>query len=121
MEYNFEKNTEHETLTAYDFDSIMHYGAYAFTANGKKTIVAIKDPTTTIGQRDGLSNKDIAELNALYDCQSKHGLYHFHYLKSVCFYLFFGGFCIHLLNNHASKTPNNALDLCLLLIIIVHK
>jgi len=70
VEYNFQKNTEHERLTVYDYDSIMHYGPYAFTANGKKTIVPIKDPTLTIGQRNGLSAMDITELNVLYDCQS---------------------------------------------------
>ena len=87
VEYNFEKNTEHERLTVYDYDSIMHYGPYAFTANGKKTIVPIKDPTLTIGQRNGLSAMDITELNVLYDCQSKYSLYCFHHSKSVCHYL----------------------------------
>ena len=58
-------------LSLYDYDSIMHYGSYAFSSNGKKTIVPIQDPAATIGQRDDLSAKDISELNTLYDCQSK--------------------------------------------------
>ena len=71
MESNFKKNTKHEMLVNYDYESVMHYGSYAFTANGKKTIVPIADPGAVIGQRDGLSPKDITELNVLYDCQSE--------------------------------------------------
>jgi hypothetical protein len=54
---------------AYDYGSIMHYGAFAFTSNGLPTI-SIKSPPaaagTTIGQRGGLSGGDIASLNTLY-------------------------------------------------------
>ena len=63
-------NSRHELLSSYDYGSIMHYGEYAFSANGKKTIVAIQNPTATIGQRQHLSSNDISELNILYDCQS---------------------------------------------------
>eukprot|EP00795_Rhopilema_esculentum_P007452 gene7452-13218_t len=71
VESNFQKNTKHEMLVNYDYDSVMHYGSYAFSANGKKTIVPIANPSAVIGQRNGLSPKDITELNVLYDCQSK--------------------------------------------------
>ena len=68
---NFQKAENQEMLTDYDYNSVMHYGPYSFSANGKKTIVPISNPNANIGQRDGMSPQDIIEINALYDCQSK--------------------------------------------------
>jgi hypothetical protein len=54
---------------AYDYGSIMHYGAFAFSSNGLPTI-SVKTPPaaagTTIGQRGGLSGGDVAALNTIY-------------------------------------------------------
>ncbi|XP_035784368.1 zinc metalloproteinase nas-4-like [Anopheles albimanus] len=49
----------------YDYDSVMHYPRTAFTANGQETIIP-KQPGVAIGQRVGLSYKDIKRLNKLY-------------------------------------------------------
>ncbi|WP_131777676.1 Dot/Icm T4SS effector Zinc-dependent metalloprotease LegP [Legionella fairfieldensis] len=49
----------------YDYQSIMHYSAYAFSKNGKKTIIPLIDGMK-IGQREKLSEKDIAAINAMY-------------------------------------------------------
>ena len=46
----------------------MHYGRAAFSKNAQPTILAIGDPNKPIGQRYNLSQIDIAQLNALYDC-----------------------------------------------------
>jgi len=55
----------------YDFQSIMHYDRKAFTKNGMDTIVRIDNPSENLGTPGKtLSPLDIAELNALYDCQS---------------------------------------------------
>ena len=54
---------------AYDFGSIMHYGAYGFSSNGLPTITVKSPPAaagTTIGQRGGLSGGDVAALNTIY-------------------------------------------------------
>jgi len=54
----------------YDYNSIMHYGETDFSIdrrNGLKTIVA-KDGTTPLGQRDGLTQIDIAKNLNLYQC-----------------------------------------------------
>lgn len=64
---NFDK---HSTTTAadhgaYDFDSIMHYDSYAFSANGQPTITK-KDGTTFASQRTSLSPGDIAGITTLY-------------------------------------------------------
>jgi hypothetical protein len=49
----------------YDFDSIMHYDAYAFSKNDKPTITR-KDGSTKMGQREGLSPGDVAAVESLY-------------------------------------------------------
>lgn len=49
----------------YDYDSIMHYGAKAFSKNGKETIIPLQ-AGTVIGQRKGLSKKDITAINTMY-------------------------------------------------------
>uniref|UniRef100_A0A8D0FPY8 Metalloendopeptidase n=1 Tax=Strix occidentalis caurina TaxID=311401 RepID=A0A8D0FPY8_STROC len=53
----------------YDYASVMHYGPYTFTnTTGKATIVPIPDESVQIGQRQGLSNLDVAKINKLYNC-----------------------------------------------------
>lgn len=69
-EHNFNKHVSDGTdIGSYDYGSIMHYGTHGFSKNGQPTI-SIKMPpgnnTTTIGQRNALSNKDVAALNNLY-------------------------------------------------------
>ncbi|XP_016977285.1 zinc metalloproteinase nas-13 [Drosophila rhopaloa] len=49
----------------YDYDSIMHYGPFAFSKNGKPTIVPLK-ADAKIGQATRLSPKDIETLNRMY-------------------------------------------------------
>jgi len=52
-------------IIAYDYDSIMHYGAYAFAKGSNLTIVP-KENGVTIGQRSGLSKDDIAAIASMY-------------------------------------------------------
>ena len=54
-----------DDLGAYDYDSIMHYGRFAFTKNGLETITPV-DPNAQIGQRNGLSPGDIAAVEDIY-------------------------------------------------------
>ncbi len=63
---NFNKKDETGMdIGAYDFASVMHYPATAFSKNGQPTIVS-KVPAKAFGQRDGLSPMDINALNSLY-------------------------------------------------------
>ncbi len=65
-QYNFNQHvSDGQDYGAYDYDSIMHYGAFAFSKNGKKTIIPLTDGVE-IGQRDHLSEKDIAGINGMY-------------------------------------------------------
>lgn len=57
--------------SVYDPSSLMHYGKYSFSENGKPTIQLINDPNHSIGQRVGPSAEDLVQLNALYHCQGK--------------------------------------------------
>lgn len=50
----------------YDFGSIMHYGAFAFSANGLPTISCRRFPCPAFGQRSGLSSGDIQTVNNFY-------------------------------------------------------
>ncbi|XP_061177246.1 uncharacterized protein LOC133185975 [Saccostrea echinata] len=59
---------------AYDYSSIMHYSERTFTNNGLKTIKVIgigKELALRIGQREALSNIDIAQLRDMYFCNRK--------------------------------------------------
>eukprot|EP00112_Aurelia_sp_Birch-Aquarium-sp1_P026178 Seg910.15 transcript_id=Seg910.15/GoldUCD/mRNA.D3Y31 product="Zinc metalloproteinase nas-4" protein_id=Seg910.15/GoldUCD/D3Y31 len=55
----------------YDKKSIMHYGNFAFSNNGKKTITSLSDPNEIIGQRRKFSKIDIQKLNKFYNCKGK--------------------------------------------------
>lgn len=52
--------------TNYDYGSIMHYGAYAFSKNGKRTIKKRIKSGPAIGQRDKLSVKDLRGVKRRY-------------------------------------------------------
>jgi hypothetical protein len=66
MMHKFEQHlNDGEDIGDYDYESLMHYGPYAFSSNGKQTIVPLKE-SAEIGQRTHLSNKDIKAINTLY-------------------------------------------------------
>ena len=63
--HNFDKHVEDgEDLGDYDFGSIMHYPATAFSIDGQPTILT-RDGQP-IGQRNGLSPGDMAAIKAIY-------------------------------------------------------
>ncbi|KAL1140116.1 hypothetical protein AAG570_000048, partial [Ranatra chinensis] len=70
-ESNFEKaqkwTTDDQGVT-YDYDSVMHYSAAAFSANGRPTITP-RHPIATLGQRDNLSKMDIQKIRRMYKCR----------------------------------------------------
>jgi hypothetical protein len=65
MEHNFDQHiTDGDDIGPYDYDSVMHYPASAFSSNGLNTIVALGGQP--IGQRNGLSDTDVAAVLQLY-------------------------------------------------------
>ncbi|KAH8388631.1 hypothetical protein KR093_011566 [Drosophila rubida] len=67
---NFEKAASTEAFgVPYDYGSVMHYSANAFSTNGQPTIVAMQaNGASKMGQRNGFSDFDVEKLNAMYDC-----------------------------------------------------
>uniref|UniRef100_A0A1B6HU16 Metalloendopeptidase n=1 Tax=Homalodisca liturata TaxID=320908 RepID=A0A1B6HU16_9HEMI len=53
----------------YDYSSIMHYSAHAFSRNRQPTITPLKSGVE-IGQRISLSPGDVAKLNIMYGCRT---------------------------------------------------
>ena len=61
---------------AYDYGSIMHYGAFAFAINPSVPTITTIPPGTPIGQRNSLSAGDIAGINQMYpECTSSNLTY----------------------------------------------
>ncbi|XP_055598808.1 seminal metalloprotease 1-like [Uranotaenia lowii] len=72
-ENNFEKHGADKVShfnSTYDYDSVMHYSATAFSIDGNKTIVP-KEEGAEIGQRSRLSPSDIAKLKKMYQCDEE--------------------------------------------------
>ncbi|XP_029354027.1 high choriolytic enzyme 1-like [Echeneis naucrates] len=67
-EHNFNKVKTNNLGTPYDFDSVMHYSKFAFSKNGKPTILAKRDPNRDFGQSTSMTANDIARVNKLYQC-----------------------------------------------------
>ncbi|XP_070814648.1 high choriolytic enzyme 2-like [Chaetodon trifascialis] len=67
-ESNFEKVETNNLGTPYDFNSVMHYGKYAFSRNGQPTILAKSNPNLDFGRATYMSANDIARVNKLYRC-----------------------------------------------------
>jgi hypothetical protein len=69
-EHNFNRHVaDGIDIGSYDYGSIMHYGATAFSKNGLNTIDIKMPPgtaNTVIGQRSALSTRDVAAINSLY-------------------------------------------------------
>lgn len=64
--HNFKSYRTANNGFGYDYGSVMHYGAYAFSRNRKATIVT--KGGQRIGQRTGVSNQDVEEIRKLYGC-----------------------------------------------------
>ena len=74
MKYNFNKMQGSQTGdVGYDYDSIMHYGPYAFALRRGLVTISTKNGAKKIGQRQGLSAKDVEQARKLYGCSGTTG------------------------------------------------
>jgi len=64
-EFNFDIQVGDGPVGDYDYGSIMHYGAFAFSCNGQPTITTIP-PGIPIGQRNEISVGDAQAVNSIY-------------------------------------------------------
>uniref|UniRef100_A0A8C5QDK1 Metalloendopeptidase n=1 Tax=Leptobrachium leishanense TaxID=445787 RepID=A0A8C5QDK1_9ANUR len=68
-ERNFYKLSTQNLGIPYDYQSVLHYGKYAFANDaGKPTLEPTGNPGAAIGQRVGLSSLDVVKINTLYQC-----------------------------------------------------
>jgi hypothetical protein len=66
---NFVKYESDDMNLTYDYYSIMHYGPFAFSANGGASVIPTNDfYQRIIGQRNELSPGDIKRLRKMYKC-----------------------------------------------------
>ncbi|XP_063078231.1 meprin A subunit alpha-like [Engraulis encrasicolus] len=58
--------------TAYDYESIMHYGPYSFNVDPNYPTMTAKDPEKTklLGQYNDFSDSDLLRLNRMYNCSA---------------------------------------------------
>ncbi|KAM4573553.1 high choriolytic enzyme 1-like [Odontesthes bonariensis] len=68
LAYAFDKINTLNMNTPYDYNSVMQYHRYAFSANNKPTMVPIPNPNVAFGTATQMSNNDITRLNRLYKC-----------------------------------------------------
>merc|ERR1719391_1362690 len=70
----FRKKPDSNSLgSGYDYYSLMHYGKFDFSLNGKQTItpkeqLGEESGCHKVGQRCGMSTEDIKQMNILYNC-----------------------------------------------------
>jgi len=85
LEYNIKPNREHNFRKysasevthfglPYDYNSVMHYGAYDFTKNGRMTIqTKDRSKQNIIGRATRISPLDITLVKKLYKCEGGNG------------------------------------------------
>nr|AEO80031.1 hatching enzyme [Bombyx mandarina] len=72
LEHNFDIYTQDlvDNLgVEYDYVSCLHYGPYAFSQNGEKTIVALQEHEGVMGQRLYATDDDWLRINRHYNCE----------------------------------------------------
>ncbi|KAL2082404.1 hypothetical protein ACEWY4_022222 [Coilia grayii] len=75
LEHSFDKYDDTfitDQNTAYDYESIMHYGPYAFNIDPNYPTMTAKDPEKTklMGQYNDFSDLDLLRLNRMYNCSA---------------------------------------------------
>ncbi|XP_013876800.1 high choriolytic enzyme 1 [Austrofundulus limnaeus] len=68
LAYAFDKLDTLNLNTPYDYNSVMQYHRYAFSANNKPTMEPIPNPNVPFGTATQMSQNDINRLNRLYKC-----------------------------------------------------
>ncbi|XP_071393925.1 hatching enzyme 1.2-like isoform X2 [Centroberyx affinis] len=67
--HNFRKVATNNLGTPYDYNSVMHYGRFAFSKNRQPTIIPKPNANAVIGRASRMSANDIKRVNILYQCR----------------------------------------------------
>jgi len=73
VEHNFDIDKRGYTAIEYDALSVMHYSSYAFSTNGQPTIDYVGPGHMELGQRVGLSQYDVKQVQAMYQRDDDSG------------------------------------------------
>ncbi|KAM9850863.1 high choriolytic enzyme 1 [Aulostomus maculatus] len=68
---NFEKFKTDNLDLPYDYNSIMHFGMFAYSQDGEPTIIPKNSKDIKLGQASSLSHIDRLKINRLYKCGDK--------------------------------------------------
>lgn len=72
--HNFDQHiTDGDDYGEYDYESVMHYGPYVFSRNGRKTIEQMHPPPPEIGEAEDLSDGDVATIDEMYSKLRRRG------------------------------------------------
>jgi len=66
VEHNFDVDPNGHADVAYDYQSLMHYDAGAFSTNGQPTITRMDGGHEGIGQRSAMSIYDVTQMQEMY-------------------------------------------------------
>eukprot|EP00930_Biecheleria_cincta_P085971 TRINITY_DN75338_c0_g1_i1.p1 TRINITY_DN75338_c0_g1~~TRINITY_DN75338_c0_g1_i1.p1 ORF type:complete len:421 (+),score=69.63 TRINITY_DN75338_c0_g1_i1:75-1337(+) len=70
--HNFDKVMKAAASDPYDYRSLMHYAASAFSENGRDTITNLQNKRVPgMGQMAGFTEQDWAQINKMYTCNRK--------------------------------------------------
>ena len=101
-QHNFNRHAQGEVQgIPYDFDSLMHYGAYAFAINRNVPVIEPRDSSISIsrlGQRDKLSPYDIMQVNIRY-CPGMDVTVSFIYIYMMCTCFVNSQYCVLYVNS----------------------
>ncbi|XP_069544756.1 low choriolytic enzyme-like, partial [Brachyistius frenatus] len=75
MEHNFDRIRTRNLNTPYDYNSVMHYGRFAFSRNREPTIIPTPDANVAIGRATEMSRNDILRVQRLYNCNQTASLH----------------------------------------------
>jgi len=97
MQYNFNPVTlpHAKLIGSYDYRSVMQYGSYAFSKNGRKTMILRSNPNAYLGQYSSgtMTDNDVIKLKTLYGCDNTGGSCENKQGDSDCNYWNDAGFC----------------------------
>ena len=66
----------------YNLHGLLHYGSFAFSKNGEKTILVKGNSSAFLSNENAITQLDIQALNNLYDCKGISAILYFFEIRS---------------------------------------
>jgi len=71
--YAFDRRSSSRKIGYYDYKSVMHYNAFAFSNNNKMSITRKDGKAPIFGNSNGFSDQDVEKMRVLYGCATTVG------------------------------------------------